>query len=50
MGMCVLIEVLDEGGEDGVFKETLNALRPDQIRTFQIRNFPLHIQYDIHPQ
>ena len=25
-------EVLDDGGEDGVFKDTLSALRPDQIR------------------
>ena len=25
-------EVLDEGGEEGVFKDTLSALRPDQIR------------------
>ena len=24
-------EVLDDGGEDGVFKDTLSALRPDQM-------------------
>ena len=28
-----LTELLDEGGVDGDFKDTLSALRPDQIRT-----------------
>ena len=30
----MVAEVLDDGGEDGVFKDTLSGLRPDQIRKY----------------